>query len=171
MALGQRRALLGRPLAEALARELGDGLEHGEAPRVARAGAHRQHRLGAQRPHQVEHAGPGEDGLGRAQREVAAEHRQRREGAALGLVEQLPRAGDGGAQRALARAAPAPVRRQELERPAEARHQAVEAEHVVARGGQLDGQRDAVEALDQAHHVGLVGGVDGEAGRAQARAR
>ena len=125
-------------LVEPLERELADRLQH----RVARLLAAEQV-LVEQRAERVDFGAA--DGLGRLERAAAREHREAREQLLLALVEQVVAPGDRRAKGSLALggvARTAGQQRQPLLEPFEQRRR---RQHLHARRGQLDRQRQPVE--------------------------
>ena len=71
----------------------------------------------------------------------------------------------GGAQRLLVRQRHAAAAGEQAEAMLQAAAQLLQRQRAQLHGGQLDRQRDAVQAPAQPDHVAAVGGGDGEAGR------
>ena len=137
-----------RSLAELLRPERANRAEVGVADVLA-AALHSQQRLVSQRLQGVEHVRSAqvEHRLRRVEGEAPGEHRRLRQGCALRGVEQRPRPLDRAAHRGLSRARPPSFAAKDVEGRVEALVQAVESEHVESRGGELDGQRQALELL------------------------
>ena len=110
---------------------------------------------------QVEHR------LGRLEGEAAAKHRALGQRLLLDRRQERPRPVDGAQQGGLAGGAAARAERQQLEAALEAVAQLRQIEDGGAHGGQLDRQRDAVEAVED---VGQERAVLGAQGRAPGRA-
>jgi hypothetical protein len=182
LSLGQREEVLRVPLpvvghigqlGKAFACELPDRLEHEEAPGRRLA----QEALVDERRDQVD-VGPA-DGLGRLELEASRKDREPRKRQLLVLAEQLVTPGDRAPQRALAYRRVACSRRQEVEAALEAPEDLAWPEHLDAGGGELQRQRETVEAAADLFDV-LVGrerggqltgasGEEGDGGRRRER--
>ncbi len=135
---------------EPLAGELADRVEHLEPL----AGAHHE-RAVHQRLQRVEHVAG--HLLGGLQRPAAGEHRQVRERAPLALVQQVVAPLDRRPQRALALGRVARAAGQQVEPAAEALEDRRRGEQPRAGGGELDGERQAVEPPADLGDRGIAG--------------
>ena len=151
-----------------------------EAGRGPGAAVGREQRLVAQRLDDVERRRGVvvelEHGLGRLDRERAAERGALDDRVALGVVEQVPRRGDRGAQAGVARRHPAGGAAEDVDALLEALGQLGRAEQAEAGRGQLEREREAVEAGGQRRQrvavavrvdvgAGLAGAVDEQGDR------
>ena len=150
-----QRVLLARGL-EPLERELPDRLEHPEALLAVRIGAAAEEALVEQRRQRVEVGAA--DLLGVLERGAAAEHREPGEERLLVLVEQVVAPGDRGAQRGMALVGIAAAL-EEVEPLPDPLEQLLGAEQLHPRGGELDREREPVEAADQLVDGGRVADV------------
>ena len=104
------------------------------------------------------------DDLGRVQRRPAAERRQPPEHDLFGRLEEVVAPVDQAAQRLLAGLDPAAAAGEEREAVVEASGDVDEREGAQPGRGELDGERQPVEALDQLHGEGLLLRPDREVG-------
>jgi hypothetical protein len=154
--------------------ELADALEQGVAGGGVGALSGGDHRLVDEGGEQVEHVElvevvAGADAFGGFEREAAGEHAEAPEEGAFGVVEEVVAPLDRAEQRLLSRDPRAVGAGEQLEALAEPPHDLVGRHRPDAGGGELDGERDAVEVTTDRHDVGDVGvghleGVVGETG-------
>ena len=153
---------------QVLLRVLPDGLQQ-PVPRLAagRVGLHE----GAchQAREQLEDVGPVDDaagghGFGGIEREAPGEHAQPVEHPSLGLVEQVVRPVDRGAERLVALGRAALAAREQAEALVEALGELGRREHRDPCRGELDRERHAVESSAHLRDRGGVALVDREAG-------
>ena len=104
------------------------------------------------------------DDLGRVQRRPTAERRQPPEHDLFGRLEEVVAPVDQAAQRLLAGLDPAAAAGEEREAVVEASGDVDEREGAQPGRGELDGERQPVEALDQLHGEGLLLRPDREVG-------
>jgi hypothetical protein len=102
--------------------------------------------------------------LGRVQRRPTAERRQPPEHDLFGRLEEVVAPVDQAAQRLLAGLDPAAAAGEEREAVVEASGDVDERERAQPGRGELDGERQPVEALDQLHGEGLLLRPDREVG-------
>ena len=105
------------------------------------------------------------DGRRALRRHAAGEDREPLGERALGVGQQVPAPVDDGAQRAVARQRGAAAAGEQPEAVVEPRGDLSARHRAQPRGGQLDGQRQAVEPAADLDDRGDVVRVDGEAGR------
>ena len=153
---------------ELLGGELPDGLQQPETP-TEPAGLDEQHRPLDQLPQQVVDSGEvrsatvpvgrvGGNAAGGRDVERPGEDRQPPEEDLLGSGEQVVGPPDGGPQRPVPFGAGPAATGQQLQAIAEPGHQIRRGEGSAARRGQLDGQRDAVQATADLLDIGPGGG-------------
>ena len=160
--LSPQCVLLARCL-QPLPRELADRLEHPEALLAVRIGAAADEALVEQRRQRVE-VGVA-DRFGGLERGAAAEHREPGEELLLVLVEQVVAPRDRGAQRCMALVGVAAAL-EEVEPLPDPLEQLLGAEQLDPRGGELDRERETVEAADQLVHGRRVTDVGADCLRA-----
>ena len=148
---------------EPLERELPDRLEHPEALLAVRIGAAADEALVEQRRQRVEVGAA--DLLRVLERGAAAEHREPGEERLLVLAEQVVAPRDRGAQRGMALVG-VTAALEEVEPLPDPLEQLLRAEQLDPRGGELDREREAVEAADQLVDGGRVTDVGADRLRA-----
>ena len=150
-------------LGQAFERELAHGLEQVKArdPVLLAAG---EEALVGQRRQAVQRVDAGVRGDlgGRLLGEAAREHAEPSEERLLVGPQQIVAPGERGAQRLLAGGQIAPLAREQGQRSIEARQHRLRRQDARPRGGQLDGQGEAVQAAADLRDRGVILGVDAE---------
>ena len=157
---------------ELAGRELAHRLQHPE-PGDGAVLAHLDQRLVHQALEQGQHHGPGDavaggHGLGRVDGERSGEHREAAKQSLLRLGQQRVAPSDRALDRLMPRADPSLATCQQADRVGEALDDLRRREHPATRGGELDGERYALEAiahLDDGRDV-VVGELEPRVARA-----
>ena len=150
-------------LGQAFERELAHGLEQVKArdPVLLAAG---EEALVGQRRQAVQRVDAGVRGDlgGRLLGEAAREHAEPSEERLLVGAQEVVAPGERGAQRLLASGQVAPLAREQGQRLIEARQHRLRRQDARPRGGQLDGQGEAIQAAADLRDRGVILGVDAE---------